>query len=184
MQHVGESFSVHQAMLDRHIEQGAEWESLWPRWNRIGKCLFQFFIQDIANFTDVRPHFGNGRPGRRLIDGKAASNGINTESKQAVKFRMETLQAQNSFVEKIPVEGLQMSDIKNDAVTLSNGPFVERIRLDDSKQPVGAPAGIGELFDQIVTNSGVALRGKHLDLPGWREQTHIPKRKPHNFIKC
>src|SRR5579863_9991943 len=148
MQHVGESFSVHQAMLNGDIQQGAEWESVWPRWNRIGKCLSQFFIQNIANFLDVCPHFGNGRPVRRLIAGKTATNGINTESKQAVKFRMETLQAQNSFVEKIPVEGLQMSDIKNDAVTLSNGPFIERIRPDDRKQPVGAAAGIGELFDQ------------------------------------
>jgi hypothetical protein len=44
-----------------------------------------------------------------------------------------------------------MSDVKDDAMTFVNGPFVERIGLDQSEHIVCALAGVGELVDQIVT---------------------------------
>jgi len=46
---------------------------------------------------------------------------------------MKSLQSENSFVEKIPVEGLEMADVEDDAVTLCNGPLVQGIRLDDGE---------------------------------------------------
>jgi hypothetical protein len=75
---------------------------------------------------------------------------------------MKALQAKNSLVEKIPIEGLKMSDIKNDPVTLGDRPLVERIRSDHRKQIVGAAPGSGHLFDQIVADNGIATGGKHL----------------------
>jgi hypothetical protein len=58
-----------------------------------------------------------------------------------------------------------MADIKDDAVTLGNGPLIKSIRLDDTKQIVRAPSGSSELFDQIVTDNRIAPRRKHLNLP-------------------
>jgi len=46
-------------------------------------------------------------------------------------------------------------------VTFGNGPFIQRILLDDSKKVVRTMASVGEALDQIVTDSGVALCGKH-----------------------
>ena len=42
---------------------------------------------------------------------------------------MKTLQSKNAFVEQIPIEGLEMSDVEDDAVTLGDRPFVRESGL-------------------------------------------------------
>ena len=78
---------------------------------------------------------------------------------------MKAFQSEDAFVEQIPIEGLEMSDIEDDAVPLGDGAIVEKIGLDHAKQVVGALAGVCELFNQIVTDDGISLRGWHSDLP-------------------
>ena len=52
-------------------------------------------------------------------------------------------------VQQIPIEGFKMADVKNDAMPLGDRTLVERIWFYDGEQFVGAPAGIGELFEKI-----------------------------------
>src|SRR5260370_95042 len=77
---------------------------------------------------------------------------------------MEALQSENTFVEQIPVEGFEMTYIKDNAVALSDGAFIQRVSLYYSKQIIGALTRVRELLHQVVTDKCVALRGWHLDL--------------------
>jgi hypothetical protein len=72
---------------------------------------------------------------------------------------MKALASENAFVKQIPIEGFEMADIKDDAVTFGDGAFVEGIGIDHSKQVVSALTGVRELLDEIVADGGVALRG-------------------------
>jgi hypothetical protein len=44
---------------------------------------------------------------------------------------MEALQPEDILVQQIPVKGFEVPDIKNDAMTLWNRPFVDRRGLYD-----------------------------------------------------
>src|ERR1700731_5205921 len=99
MKHVSQGFGVHQAVLDGHVEQGAQRKSIGPWWNRIRQRLLKFFIQNHANFLDVIMYLGKGRPIRRLIGRKATAHRIDAKSKQAVELRMKTLKPEHSLGE-------------------------------------------------------------------------------------
>src|SRR5579871_243061 len=49
------------------------------------------------------------------------------------RIGIETLQAED-FVQQVPIEGLQMSDIKDDAMALRNGALVKGTGADDTKE--------------------------------------------------
>jgi hypothetical protein len=86
-------------------------------------------------------------------------------------------------VKKIPIEGLEMADIKNDAVPLSDGPLINRSRLDQGEKIIGALTRIHQLLDKIVPGNNIALRGWHANLQNDSEAGGSPN--DHSFqILC
>jgi len=45
-------------------------------------------------------------------------------------------------MQEIPIEGLEMADIKNDAMPLGNGPVLDCIRLYEGEQRVTSAARV------------------------------------------
>jgi hypothetical protein len=77
-----------------------------------------------------------------LIIRQASAHRIYTERKQAIQFRLKRRKIENPLAQQIPVEGFQMSNVKNDAVPLRNGPVVKGLRPDDVEQLIAAHARI------------------------------------------
>src|SRR5277367_4579957 len=104
-------------------------------------------------------------PIRRLIRRQSASDRIDAERKKTVEFGMEALQAEDVFVEEIPVKGFEVAHIEDDAVTLRNGALVHRIRADDLEEFITAPASIQQAFEKFGRNSDIA-RSRQFCPPG------------------
>src|SRR5262249_49736647 len=128
----------------------------------IGQLIFERFVEGLTRFLNVFPYSIDGRPVTRPIRGQATSNGIDPKRKQAVKFRMEGPETQRSFAQKVPVERLKMPDIKDDAMSLRNGPVVECLWLDDGKERIGIRACFGNAFKELMTKVNLLLGYRHV----------------------
>jgi hypothetical protein len=69
---------------------------------------------------------------------------------------MKALQSQHAIMQQIPVEGLQMTDVENDAMTLGNGAVVKRVGMNDGKQFVSLAASIANPIHQRMRSGEVA----------------------------
>jgi hypothetical protein len=139
---------------------------------RLGDGVREFLIQSGSHVSCIILHGGNRRPVGGLIAGEASTHGVDAEGKEAVEVGMKGLQSKHALVEQIPIEGLQMPDVENDAVTLGDRPLVQRIRLNDTEELIALIARARELLEQIVSDGGVGLRGKHSNLSiQWRDRT-------------
>ncbi len=77
---------------------------------------------------------------------------------------MEALQTENVFMKQIPVEGLKVSDIKNDAMPLRNRTVVDGLGLHDVEKGVTSAPGIGDPLEQHAINGGLSLGSEHSGL--------------------
>src|SRR5579863_6470697 len=110
MQHVTEGFRMHQAMLDRHFEQAAIFET--RERGIVGGFSAKLGVQPVAQPLFVSHYALYSWPVPGLIRRQAALDRIDPESEQLVKVRIERLQAKR-FAKQIPIEGFQMAKIKN-----------------------------------------------------------------------
>src|ERR1035437_2029667 len=144
MQHVGQRLDMHQAMLNRHVKQGVEWETVACLAVRFQTSVCQFPVQSGTDSRDIVAHSLKGRPVRRLVGRQSAPYRVDAECKQPVKFAMKTLQPQDVLVQQVPVKRFEMPNVKNDAVTLWNGPFVHRVSPHNVEERVTSPPSIGD----------------------------------------
>src|ERR1700722_6389008 len=73
------------------------------------------------------------------MDGRRVGHGIRPE---------------NALTQEIPIERLEVSDIKDDAVTLRNRPIVQRLGSHDTEKRIAPPAGVRQPFQQFVRSFG------------------------------
>jgi hypothetical protein len=64
------------------------------------------------------------RPVGWLVGGQSPADWIDAEGEEAIEFRLKRIHAQNPLVEEVPVEGLQVPYIEDDAVALRNRPVI------------------------------------------------------------
>ena len=138
MQHVGQGFDMHEPVFDGHVEQSGEWEIRRGRRNR-NRVVRQFFVESGAILSYVI--LTSSMEGHcRLIAGQAAVHGIDTESKEVIELGMKSFQAEQR-AQKIPVEGFEVTDIKDDAMAFGDGALIDRIGIDDGKKLIGLLTG-------------------------------------------
>src|ERR1700737_103970 len=77
---------------------------------------------------------------------------------------METGPSQNSLAQQVPLERLQVPDVKDDAVPLWNRSLVEKLRLNVIEQPVRLGARLVETCEQFMRDLKSVLRGEHCSL--------------------
>jgi hypothetical protein len=144
---------MHQAMLDRYVQELArrERELSLPR-----------SIQSIDPFIDrspcplhVLPHSSNARPIRGLIGRKTAIHWVNPKCEKTVESRIKRLRVQNSLAEKVPIEGFEMTNVENDAMSLANGTLVQRIGANDLEQRIGYTPGVVKTVEQRTVNGKI-----------------------------
>ena len=150
VQHVGERFGVHQAMLNGHVEH----------LHQMGMALFGarkgMFDGAIEFFTDARVvarYFLARRPVFGLVFRQAATDRIDAEGKESIEGRMEGPQPEGALREQVPVEGFDMAQVKNNAMPLWNGPVVQCLFLDQLEKFVGSRAGFQQAGMKIVTDA-------------------------------
>ncbi len=132
--------------------------------------LFKIRVESAADLTYVFADGIQRRPVRRHISWQSAANRIDAERKQPIKTRIDALHSEDAAVQKIPIKRLQMSDIKNDAVTLGDGPVIQRIGTHHSEEGVTAASRVQDPFDQVMGNEitrnfFTLWRSKHSDAP-------------------
>ncbi len=108
--------------------------------------------------TDI----GHRGPIYRLIRGEPSADRIDTEGKQLVKSRIERLEPQDTFAQKVPLECLQVPEVEDDAMPLGNRPLVERISPDDIEKLVRSDASLGQALEKFTLNFDVVRCGKHI----------------------
>src|SRR6516164_2087702 len=74
---------------------------------------------------------------------------------------MKTLQAEDIFMQQVPVKCLKMPDVEDDAVALRNRPIVDRLCPHDVEQGIASAAGIGESFEKNGGDYGISLSSWH-----------------------
>ncbi len=130
---------------------------------RACQCRIERRAHALAVAADRR----GGGPVRGRVGREPAPHGIDAEGEQAVEFRREGLQPGKPRAEQVPVEGLEVAEVEDEAVPLGNRPLVERIGPDQSEQPVGTDAGHRQACQQFMPgDGGVFFHGKHADPPG------------------
>jgi len=66
---------------------------------------------------------------------------------------MKTRQAKGAFAQKIPIEGLDVAQIKNNAMALRDRPLVERFLAENCKQFIRGGSRLDEAKMMIVASA-------------------------------
>ena len=136
VQDVRECLGMHQAMFDCHMTQ------------RIRERI-EMRSELAAHAPVVLLHFGHRGPGGGWIGGKLSRRRVDPESEEAVELRMKRCHFRPEPAEQIPVEGLHVSQVEDDAVTFGDGPFVNGIRPHQPEQFICPGPGILQRGTQI-----------------------------------
>ena len=123
---------MHVPVLDRHLQH--------PRIE-----FFEMRIDPRARLHSVRFDLIPGRPVARGIGGRLAGRRIDAAFKKAVERRMKRWRKAAAPRQNIPVEGLEMAEIKDQPVALGDGSRVKRFRGDQAEQTIGLIARSGKL---------------------------------------
>src|SRR5579883_2605302 len=150
MEHIGERFRVHEAVLDGDFEHGGE---LGMAFGGMGERLLDCEIQLVANAADVALDFLAAGPIGWCIARETAADGIDAEGEELIKGAVKGREAKGAAGEQVPVEGLHMTEIKDDAMALRNGAVVEGFFTDDLEQFIGARARLLYAGLQSVTGT-------------------------------
>src|SRR5579872_3813429 len=155
---------MHQPVLDGDVEQSLERKTIATMNAGLGICrhfCVQLFIQRRPDVPHVLANSRERGPVRRLVRGQSATHRINAEREQTIELRMKALQTENIFMQQVPIESLEVSNVENDAMPLGDGAVVHRLGFHDGKKCVAFPAGIPETLQQLVSNSGISLSSDH-----------------------
>src|SRR5664279_1290816 len=99
MQHVGQSFDMHQPMLNRDVEQCAQREAAARLRIRSSDCLLQMLVQSAADTAYVVADGVLRGPVGGEIRGQSATDRIDAEGKQAIKSGTNTWLPEHPFVQ-------------------------------------------------------------------------------------
>jgi hypothetical protein len=77
---------------------------------------------------------------------------------------MESLEIENPFAQKIPIECFQMPEIKNDPMSFWNRPLIQGVGTDNVENLIRSNPSLGQPLKQLVGNFDFPLRDEHLCL--------------------
>ena len=111
---VRERFGMHEPVLDHDFDIS------------LGSARKQI-VDAAANIRAIFAYLSHGRPVRRLIDGQRITVRIDTSFKQPIEGRMKAGLAQSAGGYMIPVKGLEMTEVEDQAVPLRDRTEVKRV---------------------------------------------------------
>ena len=129
MQNVGECLGVHQAVLDGHVQ-------------KLLRNIVHQLVDDFARALLVVLHLRDRGPIRGLVARQFAGRRIDAEGEQAVERLVECGNVQRVASDQVPVEGIHVPLVKDDAMAFPDGPRVERAGADHAEQSVRLLAGL------------------------------------------
>jgi hypothetical protein len=118
--------SVFDGSFEHHPQLGVPFRR--PSQGSIDGCI-EFLTQPPIIALDFLPL----RPVGRLVRGQTTLHRIDSEGKQLIESWMKRLQAKDSMCQQIPIEGFDVSKVKNYAMTFGNRPLVHGLVKDDAK---------------------------------------------------
>jgi len=113
----------------------------------------QALLHCVSDSAVVRMDFRFSRPIRGLVIGQVSVDGIDSEREEPIELRMEGFHPKPARTDEIPVERFNMSEVKHNAMALSDGPLVKRIGADHLKQFIRAESRLFEVRQQISFQS-------------------------------
>src|SRR6185436_18361576 len=127
----------------------------------------QTSIDRTPNFCVVFPDLRNGRPVPRLVLRKIAGCRIDAECKQMVKLTIERRHAVQTCGDQVPVKGLYVSEIKNNAMPLGDWSLVQRPGLKHAENFICAGTRVAQVNLQRSSECFARCNGRHsLSLSG------------------
>src|SRR5215831_13225452 len=146
MNHVAQRLEVHQPVLDTDPEDKAVlgvW--LWAS----GKIGFpQALIDFISGLPAVLADGIHARPVGGYVTGKISVDRIDTEREQMIELGMSGFETKRTSADHVPVESVEMSKIKDDAVPGFDRPVIHRLRIDQLEHVVGLLPGVIERSEE------------------------------------
>src|SRR5882757_5620129 len=108
-------------MLDCHFQHGRQ---LWMTLRRAPQCANNGLIQLTLQSLIVTVDFIALGPVRWLIGRQAATYRVDSECEKLIEGRIKGLQPECALRQKIPIEGFDVADVKNNPMPLGNRPVV------------------------------------------------------------
>jgi hypothetical protein len=161
MQHVGKRLNMHQAMFNGNVEQSIKRKTIPSATVRFQTSIRQFLVQSSAYPAHIIAHKFERRPVRRPVGRQSPTHRVNPKRKQSIKLGMKAFQPKDVLMQQVPIERLEVPYVKNDAVTLWDGPLINRVGPDDIKKGVAPSAGIGDPFQELLPDNDISLSSKH-----------------------
>ena len=150
VQKVGERLGVHQAMLDRHVE-----DRLLIPFGAGGSGPIEALVHDPAHALVVVPYGARLRPIRRWLVRKPPPDRVDSEGEQAVECLVEGLDSEGLSGDEVPVERLDMPEVKHEPVALWDGALVERLGFHNRENLVRPGAGLCDPGRQGLAGFGL-----------------------------
>src|ERR1700733_535824 len=136
MQHIRQSFRMHQTVFDRDVQQ-----SLW----RLIPApvaelpIHKRRIKRRPNAIQVALDLRLSRPVRRLIGWQTAVDRVDAECEKMVKLGIARFGGRKTGMKEVPIERLQVAEIENDPVSLRDGALIQRVRSDKLEEFIRLP---------------------------------------------
>jgi hypothetical protein len=100
--------------------------------------VFDGVIEFLPDALVVTLDFLVRRPILWIVGWQTAADGIDSERKKLIEDAMEGAQTKSALRKQVPVKGFYVTDIKNEAVTLGDGPVIESFFADELEKLVRA----------------------------------------------
>src|ERR1051326_3630883 len=119
---------MHQTMFDRNLGD-------------LGGNVLEQGIDGLARTAVVPCDLPDRRPVGRSVARLLSRLGIDSKREKTVEIRLERRYIQSGSTYQVPVERLEMSEIKDQPVPLGTGPFIQCIRSKQCEKLIGGGAG-------------------------------------------
>src|SRR6267378_5443878 len=157
VEHVGESLRMHQAVFIGNAQKSLGREAV-----RFGgerkKTSVEGVVDQVAENLHVVADFVKRWPITGLIGGQATVHRIDSKREKLVERGCARFQGKQVGAKKVPVKGLEMANVKNNAMAFGDRPFIKRILANDLEEAVGVGARFHNGVAKLVDRGEFALR--------------------------
>jgi hypothetical protein len=122
-------------------------------------------IQLAFELVVVAIYFSSRRPIGWLVGRQATAYRIDSKGKKLIEGRVKRLQPKAALRQQIPIEGFDVTNIKNNAMPLGNRAVVQSIFANDAEYIVRTFARIYKASVKVLADADSASRGSHAYAP-------------------
>ena len=108
-----------------------------------------WFRKSFPRAPYVVTHFVDVRPVGRAVLGGLARGRIDPRFEQAIEVGLERRGVEGPACNLVPVEGIQVAEVEDQAMPIRDRPLVERVFRDEFEQRVGVLARLLQFTAQV-----------------------------------